>query len=124
MAAESSVTEDGLKTKIKNLLQATYVDIEDMSGIFTVCPTTPRQHSLTCINRRLWPGILSCDSIAPVREENLTGAQSTSQFGAEDRNRCNSRLEPQMLYTGTMGSSKARGQAGYCAWEKYDRRSG
>jgi len=32
MAAESGVTVDGLKAKITELLQATYVDIEDMSG--------------------------------------------------------------------------------------------
>jgi hypothetical protein len=38
MAADSGVTEDGLKTKITDLLQATYVDIEDMSGIYAYAP--------------------------------------------------------------------------------------
>jgi hypothetical protein len=34
MAEESGVTEDGLKAKITEQLQATHVEIEDMSGIF------------------------------------------------------------------------------------------
>jgi hypothetical protein len=38
MAADSGVTEDGLKTKITDLLQATYVDIEDMSGTYAYAP--------------------------------------------------------------------------------------
>ena len=33
MAEESGVTEAGLKTKIVEVLQATHVEIEDMSGI-------------------------------------------------------------------------------------------
>jgi hypothetical protein len=33
MAETSGVTEASLKTKITDLLQATYVEIEDMSGI-------------------------------------------------------------------------------------------
>jgi len=32
MAEESGITEAGLKTKLVDLLQATYVEIEDMSG--------------------------------------------------------------------------------------------
>lgn len=36
--AESGVTEESLKTKIREQLQATHVEIEDMSGD---CPTTP-----------------------------------------------------------------------------------
>jgi hypothetical protein len=39
MAEESGVTEAGLKAKIVEQLQATHVDIEDMSGIF--CSTLP-----------------------------------------------------------------------------------
>jgi hypothetical protein len=39
MAEESGVTETGLKAKIIEQLQATHVEIEDMSGIF--CPTLP-----------------------------------------------------------------------------------
>jgi hypothetical protein len=39
MAEESGVTEAGLKAKIIEQLQATHVEIEDMSGIF--CPTLP-----------------------------------------------------------------------------------
>jgi len=35
MAEESGVTEASLKAKITDLLQATYIDIEDMSGIGT-----------------------------------------------------------------------------------------
>jgi stress-induced morphogen len=42
MAAESGVTVDGLKAKITELLQATYVDIEDMSGTYTAAPPTLR----------------------------------------------------------------------------------
>lgn len=38
MAAEPGVTEAGLKTKIINLLEATYVDIEDMSGTYASAP--------------------------------------------------------------------------------------
>jgi hypothetical protein len=32
MAEAPGITEDGLKKKITDLLQASYVDIEDMSG--------------------------------------------------------------------------------------------
>lgn len=39
MAEESGVTEAGLKAKITEQLQATHVEIEDMSGIY--CPTIP-----------------------------------------------------------------------------------
>ena len=39
MAEESGVTENVLKTKITQQLQATHVEIEDMSGI--LCPTMP-----------------------------------------------------------------------------------
>jgi hypothetical protein len=40
MAEESRVTEAGLKTKIIEQLQATYVEIEDISGISTpLCPS-------------------------------------------------------------------------------------
>lgn len=45
MAAESGVTVDGLKAKITDLLQATYVDIEDMSGMRPAAP--PTRYSLT-----------------------------------------------------------------------------
>lgn len=34
MAEDSGVTEAGLKTKLAELLQATHVEIEDMSGTF------------------------------------------------------------------------------------------
>jgi hypothetical protein len=37
MAEASSVTEEDLRAKLVELLQATHVAIEDMSGIF--CPT-------------------------------------------------------------------------------------
>lgn len=36
--AESGVTEESLRTKITEQLQATHVEIEDMSGVY---PTTP-----------------------------------------------------------------------------------
>lgn len=39
MAEESGVSEAGLKAKITEQLQATHVEIEDMSGIFY--PTMP-----------------------------------------------------------------------------------
>jgi stress-induced morphogen len=39
MAEESGVTENVLRTKITQQLQATHVEIEDMSGI--LCPTMP-----------------------------------------------------------------------------------
>jgi len=34
MAEESGVTEASLKAKIADLLQATYIEIEDMSGTY------------------------------------------------------------------------------------------
>jgi hypothetical protein len=45
MAEESGITEDGLKMKIVNLLQATYVDIEDMSGLYVSTPLPPTEHT-------------------------------------------------------------------------------
>jgi hypothetical protein len=38
MAESSGVTEASLKTKLIELLQATYVEIEDMSGILAAPP--------------------------------------------------------------------------------------
>jgi hypothetical protein len=45
MAEESGITEDGLKMKIVNLLQATYVDIEDMSGLYVSTPLPPTERT-------------------------------------------------------------------------------
>ena len=39
MAEDSGVTEAGLKAKLADILQATHVEIEDMSG--KIFPTTP-----------------------------------------------------------------------------------
>lgn len=45
MAEEAGVSEADLRKKLIELLQATYVDIEDMSGAL-LCPTIPL-HALT-----------------------------------------------------------------------------
>ena len=49
MAEASGVTEAGLKTKIVEALQATYVEIEDMSGMVFRVPRYPSFPPLTFI---------------------------------------------------------------------------
>jgi hypothetical protein len=39
--AEAGVSGDDLKAKIISQLQATHVEVEDMSGTYIFCPTTP-----------------------------------------------------------------------------------
>jgi hypothetical protein len=75
MAEASGVTEASLKTKITELLQATHVEIEDMSGP----PHYPSSHPLAHIYivlRWLWTSLFRSDSLAPIREEDYTGKTS------------------------------------------------
>ena len=66
MVESSGVTEADLKAKIIEKLEATHVEIEDMSGLFH-----PAMHAFMLSgthrsHRRLRPGILSNDSITSV----------------------------------------------------------
>lgn len=90
MAEDSGVTEAGLKAKITEQLQASHVQIEDMSGMFVPCvlsvvfgfyPTMPlhcpvqfltlaiharRLRETDDVDRRLWPSILCDHRVAAV----------------------------------------------------------
>jgi hypothetical protein len=73
MVEESGVTEASLKAKLVDLLQATHVEIEDMSGTTTPLPLL-RRH-LTSF-RRLWPSILCCYSLSSIRKEDVACEKS------------------------------------------------
>lgn len=70
MAEESGVTEVGLRAKITEQLQATHVEIEDMSGISApLCPSIVPNliRTLTDQNCRwLWSSIFCNHSIASI----------------------------------------------------------
>jgi hypothetical protein len=69
MAEASGVTEADLKAKIIEQLQATHVEIEDMSGISTP-PTAPRfceiKENAENYCRRLWPSFLGDNRLTAV----------------------------------------------------------
>jgi len=50
MAEDSGVTEAGLKSKLGELLQATHVEIEDMSGTLLPHQTNPPPPLLSPLN--------------------------------------------------------------------------
>jgi hypothetical protein len=69
MAEASGVTEADLKAKIIEQLQATHVEIEDMSGISTP-PTAPPfcyiEENADNDCRRLWPSFLGDNRVIAV----------------------------------------------------------
>ena len=69
MAEASGVTEADLKAKIIEQLQATHVEIEDMSGISTP-PTAPPfcyiEENADNGCRRLWPSFLGDNRVTAV----------------------------------------------------------
>lgn len=78
MAEASGVTEASLKTKITDLLQATYVEIEDMSGtgFAPLLPSSLRRSTPHNVSRRLRPGIFCSDSLLSIRKEDYVGTAS------------------------------------------------
>lgn len=69
MAEASGITKADLKTKIIEQLQATHVEIEDMSGISTP-PSAPRvfdiEENTENYGRRLWPSFLGDNRVTAV----------------------------------------------------------
>jgi hypothetical protein len=65
--AESSVTEEGLKAALVEKLQATHVDIEDMSGNSSMIPRTLLQALLLIlIDRRLRSSLFRSNCLPTV----------------------------------------------------------
>ena len=77
MAEASGITESSIKAKVMELLQPTYVEVEDMSGTFT-----PPYPSITIsfltdkMIRWLRASFLSGDCIASIRKKDYVGKTS------------------------------------------------
>jgi len=130
MAEESGVTEAGLRTKLADELQATHVEIEDMSGTFlphhpssrppSPFPSTSTEnHSL--IIRWLRPSIFSNHRLPAVREKDLPRPPQAGEYCAQSRDRSDSRLDSEMLHTGAVGEVGRRGKEGECTRERHER---
>ena len=81
--AEAGISADVLKSKIEQLLQTTYVEIEDMSGSSysfhpaIYYPSIDVLLLIFCVaNRGMWTSILGDHCVASIREEDYTGATS------------------------------------------------
>lgn len=137
MAEQPGITEEALKVKITESLQATHVEIEDMSGLssssFQNIPLQPRYptasflfygsswtsvasaNSIIC--RRLWTGILSHNCVPSLREKDNTCQTSTREHGTQDGGCGYTCVDAKMLYARTMGESKGqRGGTGDGNW--------
>lgn len=131
MAEQSGVTEASLKTKLIEQLQATHVDIEDISGTsILTCPTLPfiyrvvlnlflRLHLLARLHlsesdlanhvgRRVWSSILCRHSVASVRKENNTGEASACKYAIENRGCRYPCVDSKVFHAWAMGEAKTR----------------
>jgi len=126
MAEDSGVTEAGLKAKITDLLQATHVEIEDMSGIVApLCPSIVLDFTelfTDHMHRWLWSSIFCHHSITTIREEDDPCKTPTGQYYIEKWSCCYSCLDPKMLYTWTVGEAKTRGKSGSSTRQRHNRR--
>lgn len=137
MAEESGVTEEGLKATLVEKLQATHVEIEDMSGSSCATPFfSPRSHCLPCaplpfpnfllsfpislqksntlpLCRRMRPSLQRPNCVPPLSKENYPRAASTRQHHSKNRDRGYSCVDAEVLYAGRVGEVKReRGGAG------------
>ena len=114
MAEESGVTEAGLRTKLADVLQATHVEIEDMSGTFlphhpssrppSPFPSTSTEnHSL--IIRWLRPSIFSNHRLPAVREKDLPRPSQASKYCAQNRDCGDPCVDPEVLHARAMGEA-------------------
>jgi hypothetical protein len=98
--AASNITEASLTATLKEKLEATHVEIEDMSGTSqSPLPSFPSNplSKLTFI-RRLRPSLLRPHRLAPIHEENHPRPAPPRQQRAEGRDRGHPRLDTEVLY--------------------------
>jgi hypothetical protein len=111
MAEESGVTGEGLKATLIEKLQATHVEIEDMSGSSLRPPNSlatsfsPFYPFLfySCYSqvlcklipaRRMWSSLQRFDCIAAIRKKDHSGTASASQQHSEGRDCSYSCVDP------------------------------
>jgi hypothetical protein len=137
MAEESGVTEEGLKATLIEKLQATHVEIQDISGSSCAPPFYfPLSHCLPCapypspiscppfpfhvkgltlcpLSRRLRPSLQRPSRISPIPEENHPRPTSTCQHHSKNRDRGYSCVDAEVLYAGGVGEvNRERGGPG------------
>lgn len=108
--ASTGVTPSTLRATLVDVLGATHVDVEDMSGslaLFLLLPSfpTPIRPVVSFANahsfqrRRLRPDVRRAHRVAAIREEDDAGAAQACERGAEGADQGHPRLDAQVLYT-------------------------
>ncbi len=106
MAEDSGVTAEDIKSKLMSNLDASHLEIEDISGPYHPSPCLLQYTRLTDMRRRLRPNVQCHDSLTSVRKENDIGETSIGQWRAQGGDRENTCLDAEVLHTGGMGEEE------------------
>lgn len=120
-ADASGVTPESITATLKSKLDASHVEIEDMSGKnlpFSSPPHPPSQHIhstllspfLTHDFRRLRTSLQRDHRVGAIRVQDPAGAAPARQLGAQGRDRGHSRLDAEMLHAGAVGEGEGEGE--------------
>lgn len=93
----TGVTSESLKEKLVKELEATHVEIEDMSGVI-VFSISIFGCSCSFEYRRLRPDVRSHHRLSKVREEDDSGKASSRERRTEAGDRCDTCMDAEMLH--------------------------
>lgn len=95
IANSSGITPRTLSATLREKLEASHVDINDISGTYTPSPIKKPQSRVgtgvltfsMCDCRGLRPSLRSNDRLSPIREEEYPRSPSSGQFGTQGGDR-------------------------------------
>lgn len=104
--ASSGITPDSLKTTLQQKLEATHVDIEDLSGILVknMLHLTPGWELIDY--RWLRSDVRSNHCLTPIRQEDDSSPTPSRQCHSQTGDRYYSRLDTEMLHPGRVGEEE------------------
>lgn len=103
-ANTSGITPASLSATLKEKLEASHVDINDMSGrVFN--STCSDVGKLTLWHRRMRPSLRGHDRVTAVLKEDYARAASLGEFGAQGRDSGHTCLDTQVSDSGRVGEA-------------------